>query len=145
MAISDPALSVGVIAAKGLEQYLDNVRKMRNPSMRCYSGFPEDEPTSETLSLALEGRDLFQRVLSFETFEEDMRIVLSQYGLVTSSWLPHERPAIYRPPTQREQALIATYNRLDIALVSQYNEAHQLRDPSGHDGISRILLFLCVE
>lgn len=59
--------------------------------MRCYSGFPDAEPVSETLDLGLEGLDLFERVLSFETLEEDIRIVLSQYGLVTSSWLPHER------------------------------------------------------
>lgn len=106
-------------AAKGLETFLKKAWPARNMAVRYVAGRVEQEPTQQTLALAQKNLAQFYAVLLFEDFGAEATAFCKQHGIPVGD-IPTERKASYAAPTEAEAALIASYNKLDIALYEDW-------------------------
>ena len=106
-------------ADKSLDCFLNRCWEVRNMACRYYSGEISKEPDEQTLRKALNNLSLFKFVILFDNFERGVKQLSDKYRIEPLSQ-PHMRQSRYTPLDQRNYAIIASYNQLDINLFKYW-------------------------
>ena len=108
-------------AKVSLEHFLQNCWEGRNQYVRYFSGFLLDEPGEEEYLVAIENLSLFEGVIDFNNFEVQLSDYCVMTGLSSKRLsIPHMNGSTYKPASDVEKELIATYNAWDNRLYLQW-------------------------